>query len=226
MQQLEQQQFRCTRLDIALDDYKRRVDFKTVKEVGDAGYYRLVKFYKAIESSILPGADPVGTVYYGNSDKILRFYNAEAVHGIEADRWELQTRADVAQSAFNVYLNEPECLPTLVVGAVDFGVKGKHYYEFDRFHWWQSLIDDAGFARSIPRIPYEPDLSNTIDWLDTAVAPTLALLREGLGSRFDPLMIELCKGGYRRLKPYQHEWIQTIKKSEIDVFTILAEVQQ
>lgn len=222
-QYLDFHQFRCTRLDIALDDYKRRVDFNTVKAAGDSGSYRLVEYFKSIQSSILCGAEPVGTCYFGNSDKITRFYNAEAVHGIEADRWELQLRADIAQSAFDIYLSDPDCLSSLVVGAVDFGIRGDYYRNFTRFPWWESLIEDAGFPYSIPRTSYEPDLSRTIDWLNTAVAPTVLILRDGLGSQFDIFLNQLCSRATGRLRPYQHEWIKTIQKSEIDVLKILQE---
>lgn len=222
-QYLDSKQFRCTRLDIALDDYKRRVDFNTVKAAGDSGSYMLVEYFKSIQSSILCGADPVGTCYFGNSDKILRFYNAQAVHGIEADRWELQLRSDIAQSAFDIYLDDSSYLPSLVVGAVDFGIRGSHYDKFTRFPWWESLIEDAGFPYPIPRTSYEPDLSRTIDWLNTAVAPSLLVLRNGLGSQFDTFLNQLCSRATSRLKPYQHEWIKTIQKSEIDVLKILQE---
>jgi DNA relaxase NicK len=222
-QYLESNGFRCTRLDIALDDYKRRVEFETVKAAGDSGHYRLVKSFKSIQSKICSEAGSVGTCYFGSSDKILRFYNAEFVHGIKADRWELQLRADIAQSAFDVYLSQVENLASMLVAEVDFGIFGKYYRDFVRFDWWESLIQDAGSVYSIPRSSYEPDLSRTILWLDTAVAPTLAVLRSGLGSQFNVFLNQLCNGGDNRLKPYHKKWIETIYESQIDVLKVLQE---
>lgn len=231
-QYLESNRFRITRLDVCLDDYVRRVNFETVKAAGDCGYYRLVSSFKSIQSAVMVGIDArenreslVGTCYFGNSDKILRFYNAEAVHGIEADRWELQLRNELAQSAFNVYLEDPTCLPTFVTGSVDFGTLGNHYDNFRRFQWWQSLIDEVGNAVPVPRTPYHPDLTRSIDWLARSVAPTLAVLRFGLGDcNFETLLSHICYQGFSRLKPYHRQWIEAIKESEIDVIKLVKDI--
>ncbi len=93
--------FNTTRFDIALDDYDRRVGFDSVKKSGELGHYRLVDSYKCIESTIIRGLDLIPTCYFGSSDKILRFYDAEFIHGIQADRWELQLRDNHARVAIN-----------------------------------------------------------------------------------------------------------------------------
>lgn len=222
-QYLESNRFRVTRLDIALDDYERRVSFEQVKAAGDGRNYRLVESFKSIESAVKRGADIVGTCYFGSSDKIVRFYNAQALHDIDADRWEMQLRNDISRSAFDQFLAEPESLASMLLGEIDFGTTGHHYDDFHRFDWWQSLIEDSGTVWRIPRTPYYPDLSRTIDWLNTSVAPTLAVLKQGLGERFDVFLSELCSGGYYRLKPYHHAWIGSLQDFEIDPIRLLKE---
>jgi hypothetical protein len=218
---LHRERFRITRLDICLDDYLRRVEFPLVKSAGDLGHYRLVESFKSIESAALIGDYLVGTCYFGKYDKVLRFYDAEFMHGIEADRWELQLRNDHARSAMALYLADPSCLAPIVVGSIDFGIPVDYYRQFRRFPWWQSLIDDASHAVSVSPGRYEPDLKRAIKWLSTSVAPTLAVLRDGLGSQFETLMIELCNDGSDRLKPYHREWIESIRLSQVDVYDFL-----
>ncbi|MEG3439901.1 replication initiation factor domain-containing protein [Pannus brasiliensis CCIBt3594] len=219
---LDSEGFRITRIDVCLDDYLRRVPFSAVKSAGDEGHYRLVESFESIESAVLTGDRPIGTCYFGRSDKRIRFYDAEFMHGFPADRWELQLRNDLARSAFDLFRQDPDCLASLVVGAVDFGIPGNHYRKFARFPWWQSLIDDSGSASRVSGGRYVPDLSRTVKWLDTSVAPTLAVLRSGLGLNFQQFLTDLCDSGYDRLKPYHHQWIDAIRVSEVNVHDLLS----
>jgi Replication initiation factor len=221
---LEANDFNCTRLDICLDDYERRVKFETLKAIGEVGHYRLVQSFKVIQSTPTDGDSKalVGTCYFGKSDKMYRFYNAQAVHGIDADRWELQLRNELAWATMAEYVNDPSCLSSFIVSEIDFGIGSEQYRDFVRFDWWQSLIDDVASARRIQREPYEPDLSRSIMWLDGAVAPTLAVLCNGLGSsKFEVLMNELCTRGNQRLKPYHRQFIQAIQQADLNVFDLL-----
>ena len=94
-----------TRFDIALDDYKRRVSPKSVEravEKGDYAYFR--KWKKVVNGG--KNLLPVTTIYMGCGNRGIRkkglvFYNAEAVHGIDADRWELRYRQEYARAMFD-----------------------------------------------------------------------------------------------------------------------------
>lgn len=206
--------FHFTRVDIALDDYNRRIDFETVKKVGELGQYKLVNSYKCVESSIVRGYPSIPTCYFGLSDKILRFYNAEVVHGIKAHRWELQLRGDHAQSVICDYLQNQDCLGEFVIGAVDFGVlSGQSWDSFNRFNWWESMRVDVGGLKKIQLPIYKPCFEKSLKWLYGQVAPTLAVAYSGYGQKaFDDLIKDLIKVGNGRLKQYHHQWINELKK--------------
>ncbi len=210
--------FHFTRVDIALDDYDRRIDFNSVKQAGELGNYKLVNTYKCVESSLIRGQLPIPTCYFGSSDKILRFYNAEVIHGIEADRWELQLRGDHAQSVICDYLQNQNCLGEFVTGAVDFGFLSSDSWDsFKRFDWWESLRIDIGGSKKILLPSFNPCFEKSLKWLYAQVAPTLAVAYSGYGQEgFEALMKDLVSVGNSRLKMYHHQWINELKKETVN----------
>ncbi len=206
--------FNMTRFDIALDDYARRVDFNTVKAAGEVGHYRLVNSYKCVESVIVRGSDLVPTCYFGSAHKMLRFYNAEVVHGREADRWELQLRGNHADSVISDFLENPDSLGRFLTGSVDFGYqKNSSWSSFQRFDWWESLRIDSQGSQKIILPPFKPCFERTERWLYDRVAPTLAVAFLGYGSQgFCSLIEDLILSGTSRLKPYHQQWIKELQK--------------
>lgn len=205
--------FNFTRCDIALDDYSRRVSFDEVRRAGEDGNYKLVDSYKCIESKIVRDSDPVPTCYFGSSDKLLRFYNAELVHGIPADRWELQLRRSHAQSVISDYLEDQHCLGQFVTGAVDFGLVGDYWASFRRFDWWESIHSLVGGSLKATLPDFNPTFYKAEQWLFSQVSPTLAVAYSGYGSdRFSDLIVRLVEDGCKRLKPYHLKWIDELKK--------------
>ncbi len=206
--------FKPTRFDIALDDYERRIDFNSVKRIGELGNYRFVSRYKCVESAIVRGSEIIPTCYFGSSDKMLRFYDAEIVHGIEADRWELQLRDDHARIVIDDYLLDPALLPSFVTGAVDFGFYGSSSsHSFKRVNWWESLRIASKGAIKIQLPNYEPCYEKSEEWLYSQVAPTLAVGFHGYGVQiFSRFLFDLITEGTKRLKSYHIEWIKELKK--------------
>lgn len=206
--------FNPTRFDIALDDYKRRIDFDSIKKAGELGHYRLVNSYKCIESAIVRGADLIPTCYFGSSDKMLRFYDAEVVHGILADRWELQLRDNHARTVINDYLENSESLGSFVTGAVDFGsYASSSSLSFQRANWWDSLRRAANGAKKIELPSFEPCFEKSENWLYNQVSPTLAVAFHGYGIKgFSSFLFDLINEGTKRLKSYHIQWINELKK--------------
>jgi len=197
------------------DDYTRRVSFSEVKRAGEEGNYKLVDSYKCIESSLTKGSPLVPTCYFGSSNKQLRFYDAETVHGLPADRWELQLRSDHARSVIDDYLKNSNQLGLFITGSVDFG-EGTRTENFKRFPWWESLIQDLGGAKRIELAVFNPCFEKSLAWLFSQVAPTLAVARQGYGQiKFMQLVEQVVSEGTKRLKPYHQAWITELKKEQV-----------
>lgn len=206
-------QFRFTRLDVALDDYDRRISFDDVRQAGESGNFLYLNYFEFLESSVHRGSPVVPTCYFGKSDKKIRFYNAEFVHDIKADRWELQLRGDWAKTVVSEYIDSPNCLGSLVVGFIDFGVSRLDYHCFDRFPWWESLRSDVDLF-SLPSLGVKDksSIEPMLDWLYSQVAPSLAVLYRGLPEDvFNSLIKDICDNGGDRFKSYHNDWVKHLK---------------
>jgi hypothetical protein len=205
--------FRYTRLDIAVDDYLRRVSPGAVKQVGDLGDYTLVDSFKYISSGSHSSLQ-VGTCYFGVSDKVLRFYDAEVMHGIPADRWELQLRRHYANEVVEQFLDNPNCLASLVFHSIDIIDRSRSTWRrVYRYSWWQSLREEAGYSVFPASSPYEFDISRSIEWLYKQVAPTLAVCRHGLGEQgFTSLMDDVVASGSDRFQAHHYASIKYLQK--------------
>ncbi len=203
---LKRLQFRFTRVDVCLDDWNRRIQFEWVKKAGDKGLYRYFQHFDYRASCLSKTDQIVPTCVFGAdlSDKKLRFYNAEAVHGFLADRWELQLRRDYAQKVIDDYLSlGASVLPAFVVGAIDFvEFKVKLTRDYCRVAWWQSLIDAVDFEpRRISVKPSVPNIDRVLVWLQKQVAPSLAVLHEGMESEtFEAYVRFLVEDGICRFQ--------------------------
>ena len=193
-----------TRVDIALDDYHRRIEHDWVKEAGHSGLYQFFDKFDYRASKIVRDSSAVPTCYFGSekSDKRLRFYDADSVHQIGADRWELQLRREYADCAVDDYLKDPDCLASLVVGSIrfvkSFDVNWRHLESAD---WWQLLVNAVG-TRRLHRLDVSSHPYDVIAWLERQVAPSLAVLYYGKGSEwFNDFIQDLVNQGFIRFQP-------------------------
>jgi hypothetical protein len=218
IQSLSQSGIKFTRCDIALDDYDKRVTFDEVRHLGVTGHYRLLDTFKYVESCLIKGATPAPTCYFGNSDKIIRFYDAEFVHGIAANRWELQLRGLNAQYVINEYLVAQSCLAAFVVGAIDFGYFANSSFDsFKRALWWESLIREFhGEPIKIPSDRLKPDIFRSANWIREQGGVVLAVLKLGLQDEFEQWMREVCLDGQSRFRNYHREQVNFLRSGKYE----------
>jgi hypothetical protein len=190
----------CRRFDVALDDYLRRVTVDELIEIGEKDNFRLVDTY-SLASSKKRGDSSAKTVYFGSreSEKYLRFYDAEKVHGLPCDRWEVELKRRHANEAFKEFCSLPvgldseefnsfasQFLASLVTGSVDFvdaenASEGERYDRLKRLPFWQSLIDDVGGSLRLSPPRSKPTLQRTLGWIKRQVVCSLAVVRKGYG---------------------------------------------
>lgn len=214
--------FRPTRIDIALDDYQRRITQNAIDGLGKKGHYKGVNSYELISSKSGQDSESVSTCYFGALDgnKTIRFYNAEAVHGFEADRWELQARYEYAEEILNsltINADNPE-LPQImggfVTGAIDFVEPGQNWYHDRRYEFWQNLRDELP-AIKLTSPSKEFSLEKMQRWLDRQVCPSLSVLYFGLGRQsYLDLMEAAAIRKQDHLKEHQLNWIQYLQRTK------------
>jgi hypothetical protein len=221
----------CRRFDVALDDYKRRVSPSEILRACEAKDTALFEDYMPFGKA-KTGEKFVPTMYLGSreSEKFVRFYDAEKKHGTPCDRWEVELKRRHAQEAFKHFISpifDPgdddsfeqitaQYLAGLVTGAVDFVKRdeGVRYSRRQRLNWWASLCDEVGAAVRLSPARPKPTLERTIQWFDRSVSPSLAMLRDGWGVvRFNAwLAHEIAEGRNRYSK--RHEAVVRLLKGE------------
>lgn len=221
----------CCRFDVALDDYSRRITVDKLVEVCRKRNYRLAEKYKFVESG---GHDDssAGTVYIGSreSEKYLRFYNAEKLHGILADRWEVELKRRHAAEALKQFCSLPVglesedfdgmasvFLASLVTGSADFvdaenAPEGERYDRLERLPFWQSLIDDVGGSLRLSPVRDRATLPGTFKWFKRQVACFLAVVRKGYGHQlFYKWLDGVLRGCEPRFSSYHKSVILTLQ---------------
>ena len=244
---------RFTRIDICVDDYKRRVKATKLVKLAQKGDVGRVLRYHYIESGAI-GNPSETTIYFGSGRKQLYFYNAEFLHNIAADRWETrfrEERAHMIASAIADFANFPEIksknlskqeilqemlryMGSVCLGAVDFikrsGKTGRSFTEFKRYRFWDSLIADVGGIQHLPIPIVKLDVlkfcKKTFTWLAKGVFKRKACLYFALGEEtFANYVDSQIQSGSIRFTDYDLDWINKIK-SLFDSLNFTSESQK
>lgn len=220
----------CRRFDAALDDYLRRVSPHEVLRACEAGDVALVRTYQMISKSLI-GQVAVPTIYFGSreSEKFVRFYDADRKHGVPCDRWEVELKRRHAQEAFNHFVNLPfdsfddesfdnfasHFLAGLVVGAIDFrkAEEDERLSRRERLDWWESLVNEVGAGIRLSPARPKPSLERSLTWHSRQVSVFMAALWEGWGSnRFNAWMDEERREGRKRFSPRHEAMVCQLKR--------------
>lgn len=188
--------FKCTRLDVALDDFEKRISFDQVRDACEARQYARFGNFLPIRGGNKKRENLGFTVYLGSrqSDKIVRFYDkhAESKGKIKSYRWEGEYREDRAVKVLNQWLlisdesferESPKFLAGTVLGTIEFcdRKKEKNVSRMVRLDWWKAFIEVVGcsITHSLKKAATPFDAS--IRWVMKQVAPTLAMIRKVFG---------------------------------------------
>jgi hypothetical protein len=202
-----------TRLDIALDDFGKRLDFDAVSDaIAENNYFHFSKF-RDIKSGSRVATEEGRTIYMGStaSPKFLRLYNKAVESGGETDSYRLELvlkgeHAKLVGRYWTEMVSQPEevvsrWLASLVVGAVDFRERvSKNRERCPLLGWWADFcaaVDAAGIRLVLPK--KEGCLVRTMDALEFQYAPTIAVIAEVLGAAFEPYIEQLRQAGKDRM---------------------------
>ena len=229
-----------TRLDICVDDYKRRITGQKLVQLAQKGDVARVLKYFYIESGLI-GNPGETTVYFGSGRKQLYFYNAEFLHKIPADRWESRFRekkahliaSNIAEFEYSFgeeghkELTQDEILERMLrymgsvcLGCVDFvhrsGRKQRSLNEFSRYRFWNSLIEDVGGIQHVsvpvPKLDVVKFVAKTVKWLDRSVFKRLASLHVSFGKDvFSDYLDQEIRLASSRFNDYDFDWIGKTK---------------
>lgn len=200
----------CSRIDICLDDFSRRLTFDKLCNALESGQYSGFS-----SSHVVRNFDGSGgwTVYLGSreSQHFARIYNKEAESKglIKSTRFESEFKGDKANSIF-VALSQAPCLGSAIrlMRGYIFGNfnfierKDKNLERCSMLDWWAEFVEYTGFERL--RLLIEkpvPTVERRVKWIHKQVEKTMALLCRAFGrKRFAKFVNECVKSGSERLK--------------------------
>lgn len=208
-----------TRIDIALDDYKRRITQNGVHRVAKLGHYKGINSYKFIESKACQDGEKGGTCQFGKSEKVIRYYNAEIVHNLPADRWELQARGDRACQIANILATNSikDYAGGIVTGSIDFVTRGENWRDEERYEFWEQLKEETltpeGEIKISPIRP-ERSIDKSLRWLRHQAGPFLKVLYQGYGRQsYLNLMESIATDPKVKLSAQQESWINYLRRA-------------
>ena len=210
--------FKCTRIDLAIDDYTKSLNKSEFVSACDAKVQHGFQTYG--EQWQVTAKKPKGwTFYMGSfgSDKLYRLYDksVESDGEIDAYRLEGQYRDKFAQQIFgflhtcsNSHETFLKTITNVVCGLIDFyeGKRGKETgkNKFVRCEFWQKFIDFVGAEKielGCGRVKSSLDRSMT--WVEKSVERTLATIEEfyeGLGQDFGEYLNDRLEAGRRKIR--------------------------
>ncbi len=208
-----------TRIDLALDDDKRRISQKALNRIANLGHYKGVNSYKFIESKACQDGEQGGTCQFGKSEKVIRYYNAEIVHNLPADRWELQARGDRACQIVSILStnNVKDYAGAIVTGSIDFVIRGKTWRHEKRYEFWEQLKEET--MSPMGEIEISPasttrSIDKSMRWLRHQVGPLLKILYQSYGRQnYLTLMESIATDPHIKLKPQQESWINYLRRA-------------
>jgi hypothetical protein len=202
------------RLDIALDDYAKSIEFDEVEDAIRGGNFAYFRKSKKVEGLAGEGRDLGNTIYCGSTsgNKLVRYYNkaVESEGEIDAYRWEVQFRDEHAQTIFSHWAQVdpaeaeakgPQFLSSMVTGSVHFCDRSVGDGHIDRcpvLGWWAQLLDRAAQGVRLAISKKQPLLERTLEWLNRQVFPQMAVVKKVFGQGFSDYFEAELAGGESR----------------------------
>jgi len=220
----------CTRLDVCLDD---RDSFVNLDDVLSAS--ELDNFFNASFSGLQTGGKKGElkgrTIYFGHqsSNRRLRVYDKFVESGgkILGIRWEVEFRKQLAREALYEWLEKSDQCPATVarwckntvVGAIDFrdcSGGDPNRARCPVLNWFAAFVSELRATPLVIRAAIaEQTMQRSIDWILSAVAPTLFSLKSVLDTDFPKFFDELLNDGADRLSNLRRKILRDANKSEL-----------
>ena len=217
--------FKCTRIDLALDDMLKKLNLNSIKRAIDNYHYQgfgnTAKWYENGRKGSKGKTATFGRRGKAGGGKYLLFYDKSIESGGEIDsiRIELSAYQHYATEIFEDITDAPidgwgDIIFGWINGSIDFR-KRKDDNDKDpgrrpRLRWWDKIVKDAVSLK--PAVFRPPNCFQDVsDWLFNQVAPSLAMQfvgRSRKGEEFLDFILQLIRDGEKRLQD-KHHWMIT-----------------
>ncbi|GGA14737.1 replication initiation factor domain-containing protein [Okeania sp. KiyG1] len=195
------EQLKLTRIDIAFNDYSKKLTPKKLHSWATSGYMRGFRLHSSpfedFQFTLGTNVSLGVTKTFGrrSSKKFLRVYEALPVHGKDAIRWELELRDDRARG-MAMFLQQQglDEIPKYICGSVDFvNSSKKRVSRCSRLRQWEKFVDYCGGCEKFSIPKQSTSFDKKVEWLFRQCSKNLAIAREVLGDGVVQEMIEFGK---------------------------------
>lgn len=226
---------KCTRIDLKADDYTRAMCPNLLEKASnDKNRTGFNDGYKVGQLGSTDLKEKSWTLYFGSrkSDRFTRYYNAKPLHNIEAWRFEVEYKNEIAHEIAThlCYASDDEEVLSSLIGAyiagnisfVDRSSSGskKNVDRCSMLDFWKDFTDRLGSSVRLSLPAVVPSLQRSIEWLETRVSATLAMISEYFGFNEFELFKRLKKIGRERMGPRHYNLLETCSREPYKVLTL------
>ena len=202
----------CSRVDICLDDFTKRLNFEQLSESLKSGDYSGFRTSHGIQNY---DASNGWTVYLGSrqSEHMVRIYNksAESRGRIDSVRWESEYKGEKANAIFKslsiatTLQSSVKLLKGYVLGKIHFIDRtDKNLSRCEKLDWWSEFLDYLSFEPcQILLVKVVTSIESKICWIGKQVEKSLALISRAFGTdKFQNFIDASIESGTSRFKKF------------------------
>lgn len=187
--------FKCSRIDLAFDDYEKIIRPDEVNEFAKEGSYKGFRKHKYIGGNRRNGEQTDDGIYFGTrgkdgGGKFLRCYGKDIESDGETDsiRWEVEfSKAKANKVFFDLAMSTDLTdlatkIALFIGGSIDFAERSRsgRFSKADRLAFWEQILFHLGAAEI--RCPkQEGDIESSMEWVEYSVTPSLEKIRQAIG---------------------------------------------
>lgn len=226
---------RCSRIDIAIDDFSRMLKVDEIIQACESGNYHGFKKSKSTKNHNSKYGGWTVNLASRQGEKFIRIYDkyAESEGKINSIRYEAEISGNLSNKLFSMLLEFPRGereyqmeLINYAVGTIGFIERiDKNIHKNPLLPWWKEWLE---YLKCCPKKLHvrriEPKINTKKRWIERAVGKSLALLKDALGAvemkRYMDLIMKEAKQRYSSmdeliLKEYRQ--VMNMQKSGYDV---------
>lgn len=224
--------YKFTRLDLAIDDFKGYFTIKDLYNKGKEGCVTVKRVKEALyfdNFTLKDGLSKGETLYIGKGNRVYRFYDKlnerkskgyETLDGIDFwNRYEVQLRSDLATSACEMIAYKNYDYGSFVKGilASNMDVKIKSETDSKRSRWktvdwWSDFLGECEKIE-LTQIAKDPTIEKKFEWVNSQVTKTLAMLYESFD--YDRNVIDyLLERGVDKIQKKDKQMIEEFHKNK------------
>ena len=216
---------KCNRIDLKADDYGRSMSPHLLIEAyqsGDYSGFRYAHYQTDLSGDIF---DAGWTLYLGRrtSDRFTRYYNAKPLHDIDAFRWEVEYKNEIANVVAHAICecDGDELLSNMISGLLAGNISfisrscAARASRCDQLPFWSDWLSKFSEPIRFGVAKIELTIQRSIGWIERSASATLAMISEYTGSDKIDFIKHLIKIGKEKMSARHYAILGSSRREPI-----------